>query len=149
MRRIAIALCLAMAGCASGGSASSPAEPSSVATTREASPTPSADASAATGEGAAPAELAGTWRRIVFDEEARLTLDGNGYNITRAGNIGSGSIEVIGDEIRFFNSTICDGEGVYTWTIEDERLRLTEVVEDPCTGRSEVFLRGTLGRVGP
>jgi hypothetical protein len=150
MRRIVVVIAwLAAAGCASGGSPSSPAVPSAAETTG--APVPSAPASATPSDaaGAAPDELAGTWRRVVFGEEALLTLDGNGYNITRAGNIGSGAIEVIDDQIRFDGSSLCDGEGIYTWTIEDERLRLTEVQEDPCTGRSEVFLRGTLGRVGP
>lgn len=99
------------------------------------------------GPGAAPAELAGTWRRVVLGETVLLTLDGTGYNIQRAGNFGSGAIEVIGDRIRFFNSTLCDGEGVYTWAFEDDRLRLTEVEEDPCSGRTDVLLRGTFGRV--
>lgn len=150
MRRIVVVIvCLAAAGCASGGSPSSPAVPSAAETTEPPVPSAPASATASDAAGAAPDDLAGTWRRVVFGEEALLTLDGNGYNITRAGNIGSGAIEVIGDQIRFYGSSLCDGEGIYAWTIEDERLRLTEVQEDPCTGRSEVFLRGTLGRVDP
>jgi hypothetical protein len=150
MRRIVIVIvCLAAAGCTSGGSPSSAGVPSAVETTGAPAPSAAASAPASEEAGAAPDELAGTWRRVVFGEEALLTLAGNGYNITRAGNIGSGAIEVVGDQIRFYGSSLCDGEGIYAWTIEEGRLRLTEVQVDPCTGRSEVFLRGTLGRVDP
>lgn len=108
-------------------------------------------ASASDAEGAAPPDLAGTWRRIVQGEEVILTLGGTGYNIQRAGNIGSGSIRVDGSEVRFSASTLCDGTGGYTWALEDGRLRLTEIEAeaDPCSGRTDVLLRGTFGRVEP
>jgi hypothetical protein len=104
-------------------------------------------AAASVTEGAAPYEIAGTWRRVVQGEEVLLTLDGTGYNIQRAGELGSGGIFVEGDEIRFLASTRCAETGLYRWNIEEGRLRLTEIEDDPCTGRTDVLLRGTFGRV--
>jgi hypothetical protein len=150
-----VALCLAACGEAAapatdllpstGGATAS--APGSAAASSTASVPASEPAEA--GPGSAPAELAGTWRRVVQGETVLLTLEGTGYNIQRAGNIGSGQIEVTSDQIRFFDSTLCDGEGVYTWTFEEDRLRLTEIEEDPCSGRTDVLLRGTFGRVDP
>jgi hypothetical protein len=75
-----------------------------------------------------------------------LTLDGTGYRIQRGAESGTGSISVDGDEVEFYGSNMCDGRGTYTWSLEDGRLRFTEVVHDPCD-RTNVLLRGTFGRV--
>jgi hypothetical protein len=83
----------------------------------------------------------------VLGEVVVLTLDGTGYHIQRGPESGSGRISVDGDEIEFYGSNRCDGRGTYEWSFEDERLRLTEIVEDPCGGRTDIFLRGTFGRV--
>ena len=97
----------------------------------------------------APPELAGRWRRNVQGETVILTLDGTGYHIQRGPASGSGRISVAGDEIEFYGSNLCDGDGTYTWSFDDGRLRFTEVVSDPCDGRTVVLLRGTFGRVEP
>ena len=129
----------------------SAAQPSAATTDATSLQSSVPSATPSTAEGIAPPELAGTWRRIVLGEEVILTLGGTGYNIQRAGNIGSGSIEVDGTHVRFSGSTLCDGIGGYTWAIEDGRLRLTEIEAeaDPCSGRTDVLLRGTFGRVEP
>jgi hypothetical protein len=88
------------------------------------------------------------WRRVVLGEEVHLTLRDTGYHIQRGPAAGSGRISVTGDQIEFFGSNLCDGRGTYTWSFEEERLRLTEI-DDPCSGRTDVFLRGTFGRVSP
>lgn len=108
-----------------------------------------ASPSASVTQGAAPPEIAGTWRRVVQGEEVLLTLDGTGYNIQRAGELGSGGVFVEGDEIRFLASSRCAETGLYRWTIEEGRLRLSEIEFDPCTGRTDVLLRGTFGPVEP
>jgi hypothetical protein len=144
---------IVVGGCAASGPASGAAEgrlspevPSADAAGPSASPQPSQTPGA--GPGSAPAELAGTWRRVVQGDTVLLTLDETGYNISRAGNFGAGRIEVTGDRIRFYDSTLCDGQGIYAWGFEDGRLRLTEVEDDPCSGRTDVLLRGTFGRDG-
>jgi hypothetical protein len=91
--------------------------------------------------------MAGTWRRVVQGKEVLLTLRDTGYRIQRAGEMGSGSIAVEDDVVTFFASSRCDGIGRYTWAIVEERLQLTEI-EDPCSGRTDVLLFGTFGRVG-
>lgn len=142
-RLAAIAVGLLLTACAS--EAASP--------TSEASPPRSAEPSAtrtaeptATPAAAAPPDLAGTWRRNVQREEVLLTLRDTGYRILRAGEMGSGSIAVDGAVITFFGSSRCAGIGQYRWAIEEGRLRLTEI-DDPCSGRTDVLLRGTFGRV--
>jgi hypothetical protein len=118
------------------------------------SPTPgtsavSSNAGATEPPDGAPRELAGRWRRNVQGETVILTLDGTGYHIQRGPASGSGRIAVDGDEIEFYGSNLCDGQGTYTWSFEEGRLRFTEIVADPCDGRTVVLLRGTFGPVDP
>ena len=144
-----VGACLLLASCASQVVESSGAAvlPSAASTNRR--PSEAASASAPSSADAAPAEIAGTWRRNVRGEVVLLTLQDHGYRIQRGGDVGSGRISVDGDRITFSHSNLCDGVGVYTWAIEDDRLRLTEIEEDPCSGRPDVLLLGTFGRVEP
>jgi hypothetical protein len=143
--------CLLLLGCAGDGGSSRDGQ------------TASADASVASGASAepskpgatqppiaaAPPELAGQWTRSVEGVQVILTLDDGGYRIQRGPAGGSGRISVEGDEIEFSGSNLCDGSGTYTWMLDDGRLRFTEIVADPCDGRTSVLLRGTFGRVDP
>jgi hypothetical protein len=144
VRALAIVAVLVLAGCATdvaGSPASSPsASPAAEATTTE-QPSPSIAADAA------PPELAGSWRRSIGGESYILGLAGNGYSVQVAGGSGAGRISVEGDRIQFSRSNRCpDGIGLYTWSIEDGRLRFTEVEPDPC-GRADFLPLGTWGRV--
>jgi hypothetical protein len=135
---------LVLVGCAADlrspdpSTSDTPAIPTAVPTVSPVQATPPANA--------APAELAGTWRRNLAGVEILLTLEDTGYLIRRGGNMGSGAISVDGDHIAFSGSSLCDGVGTYAWEIDEGRLRLTEI-EEPCTGRSEALVRGTFGRV--
>ena len=37
-----------------------------------------------------------------------------------------------GDQIRFFGSDLCEGEGTYTWSIDGGVLIFTPEGDDPC-----------------
>jgi hypothetical protein len=67
-----------------------------------------------------------------------LTITDFKYTIERLG-IGTGSIEVTGDQIRFFGSSLCSGDGVYRWSIEAGTLALAPVGEDPCANRADAI----------
>ena len=43
--------------------------------------------------------------------------------------------------------TLCEGSGTYQWAIDGDRLTLTPVDDDPCTGRSEVIIGYTYTHV--
>ena len=102
-------------------------------------------------EDEAPAELQGSWRTTLDEDlgghSVTLQLLPTSYRITRAGNQATGSISVNGDQIEFFGSTLCEGSGTYQWAIDGDRLTLTPVDDDPCTGRSEVIIGYTYTRV--
>ena len=97
-------------------------------------------------EGAAPPELEGTWRRSYEGDPLLLTLRGTGYTVQATGGTGAGGIIVEGDQITFSDSNRCEGTGVYTWEVVEERLRFTPVNDDPC-GRADFLPRASFGRV--
>jgi hypothetical protein len=148
------ALCLLLIGCGAdapgesdltgpGGPTAAPQESAS-ATPAPSLPGRSEDAAA----GAAPSDLAGTWRRSFEGAPLLLTLHDTGYFVQAAGGAGAGRIFVEGDRITFSDSNRCEGTGTYTWRIEEERLRFTLLGDDPC-GRVDFLLRATFGRVEP
>lgn len=139
--------CLLLAACGTELTGSPSATASRVAPTTTATRASTATPSATPAADAAPPEIAGTWRRNVQGELVLLTLRDNGYRIQRGPASGAGRISVDGDAITFSGSNLCDGAGTYAWAIEDERLKLTEIEEDPCDGRTDVLLLGTFGRV--
>lgn len=145
----ALTICVALVGCASRVVESINASPAATIDATLAVPSDTPRPSVTPAADVAPDELAGIWRRNVGGELVLLTMDGNGYSIQRGGALGSGRISVGGDRITFSGSNRCDGVGIYMWAIEDGRLRLTELEEDPCSGRTDVFLFGTFGRVEP
>ena len=148
------ALCLLLIGCGAaapgesdltGPAGRTPAPQETVSVTPAPSlPSHSEDASA----GAAPTDLAGTWRRSFEGAPLVLTLHETGYSVQAAGGAGAGRIFVEGDRITFSDSNRCEGTGTYTWSIEDERLRFTLMGDDPCA-RVDFLLRATFGRVEP
>ena len=87
----------------------------------------------------APAELQGRWQTVINDaDKPVLTITDFKYTIERLG-IGTGSIEVTGDQIRFFASNLCSGDGIYRWSIEGETLTLASLGADPCANRADAI----------
>jgi len=87
----------------------------------------------------APAALQGRWRTVINDNDKPvLTITDFKYTIERLG-IGTGSIEVHGDQIDFFGSNLCSGKGTYGWSIEGGTLTLTAVGADPCANRADAI----------
>ena len=73
-------------------------------------------------------------------DHVQLSLRGIVYRIYRGGDSASGTISVVGDEITFSGSSLCDGVGTYTWLIEGESLTFTAAEPaDPCGGRLPVL----------
>jgi hypothetical protein len=68
-----------------------------------------------------------------------LRLHENLYGITRGAGGATGKIAVAGDQITFYASTICDGTGLYSWSISEGKLTFVSVEPDPCGGRAEVL----------
>jgi hypothetical protein len=143
MVRRALPLVLLMA-CSGPGAPSDATTTTSTAPSTTAIPTTTTSAPVVTtteAPDAAPPELAGIWEgEVAPGDSVTLSFDGNSYTISRGGNSGSGRISVEGDIIRFYGSNLCDGEGTYRWTIEEDSLTL-EITEagDPCGGRRGVF----------
>ena len=67
-----------------------------------------------------------------------LTITDFKYTIERLG-MGTGGIEVHGDQISFSGSNLCPGTGTYTWSITDGVLMLQFVEADPCANRSDAI----------
>jgi len=87
----------------------------------------------------APAELQGKWRTSINDaDKPVLTITDFKYTIERLG-IGTGAIEVHGDQIDFFGSNLCSGRGSYTWSIDNGTLTLTAAGPDPCPNRADAI----------
>jgi hypothetical protein len=90
---------------------------------------------------AAPPELAGSWNTEIAGVPVTLRLNSTSYSIRRGDAMGSGSISVTGDQIAFSRSDLCEGTGVYSWTVEANTLTFVqEDPPDPCTGRSSVLI---------
>lgn len=96
----------------------------------------------------APAALQGRWRAEIAPSVARLTLKATSYTIDWLG-VGSGRIEVVGDEITFSSkpNPQCPGSGTYRWSIEGDKLHLEPVGPDPCPFRVDWARNKTYTRV--
>ena len=106
-----------------------------VATTLSPSP------SSTTASDAAPPELAGRWATEINGERWILSLTGTNYTVQVAGTSGGGRISVEGNQIRFYDSPMGPGDGLYEWTIDGETLTFTELQpSDPVSARD--FLMG-------
>jgi hypothetical protein len=86
-----------------------------------------------------------------MDEPGRLelTLTAGTYRIVRDRNTGTGKIAVTGDAVRFFGSSLCTGDGRYTWRVEGEQLTLTPVQPDECGGRADALVGITYTLIVP
>ena len=95
----------------------------------------------------APADLQGRWQTVINDaDKPVLTLTDFKYTIERLG-IGTGSIRVDGDQIVFFASNLCQGEGTYRWSIEGQTLTLAAVGPDPCPNRADAIRNRPFTRI--
>jgi hypothetical protein len=134
-----------LVGCAS--STPAPTGPSAEPTPQltpapPASPTATATPTATPGrtEPSEPPRLIGTWRTTLAGQPLSLNLTDTSYRIVRGGNVGEGSVRISGDEIEFFDSSLCRGTGAYRWSITDGVLSLVPTATEPCPGRAEALL---------
>jgi len=87
----------------------------------------------------APAELQGRWRTVINDaDKPQLWITDFNYTILRLG-MGTGGIEVAGDQIVFLGSNLCSGTATYHWAIAAGTLTLTSVSPDPCPNRADAI----------
>ena len=101
----------------------------------------------------APAELQGTWRLMSKGPEKGLLFVISDRHYRVPARLAHGDLAVDGDEILFFNATICgltlpQGIGRYRWTVKGNRLRFDPIEEDPCGGRSDILDGTAYERVG-
>lgn len=131
-------LSLSVIGCSQDTSRGSPPASSDPPQSTE---RPSATA-APTPEFPTPPELQGTWEAVSDSgSDLVLVIRDTGYRLTQSSTaIGSqsasGRVEVDGDEIVFSNATVCNGDGRYRWSIEDDVLRFEPIGSDACPGRT-------------
>jgi len=141
-------LALAACGQAAAPSSGPPTASLPVAAAPSASPT-ATRAPASTPEFPAPEELIARWQtELKPGDVVTLQLSESGYVITRFA-IGRGHIEVEGNEIRFSQSSLCEGgEGRYHWSIVGATLHFDPVGSDPCPSRVEVLKNVTYTKLG-
>jgi len=85
----------------------------------------------------APPELVGEWvAEVAEDDVIRLELTEKAFDITRFGTA-NGRIEVFDDEIVFSHSSLCVGDGRYTWTVSGDTLSFESVTPDECPDRAK------------
>jgi len=131
-------LLLSLVACSgqAGAPTSTPSATAAIATTPIAEPTSKPTSSPRT---PAPTELQGTWRTVINDaDKPALTITDFKYTIERLG-IGTGAVEVNGDQISFFGSNLCPGRGTYSWSIANGTLTLESVAPDPCANRADAI----------
>jgi hypothetical protein len=102
-------------------------------------PASAAPASASPSAASLPAALQGRWRAEIAPSVAILEFTAYGNHTIDWLNVGSGRVEVEGDEITFSGSgdPQCPGSGTYRWSIEGDNLHLEPVGTDPCPFRVE------------
>lgn len=116
--------------------ATSPSATADPTATEQPSPTPVANP--------VPSELLGSWEAEIvprvggFAPTATLRFTEGSYHIVRDPDISSGTVAVEGDEMWFSTGSVCQVEGTYRWTLEDEVLTF-EVLSDSCPGRNAVL----------
>jgi hypothetical protein len=123
-------------------------------TSTSAGTTTTAAATTTTDPDAVPTELIGAWRSELDDPNVGrvcLSLGARNYSINFCAHPGGGgTASVTGDTITFVSSMTMacpDGEGVYRWQIEDDRLTFTELEPpDPCVDRRDKLAVGDFTR---
>jgi hypothetical protein len=134
---LACSLALALAAC--GGDDDEQAPSAADGSMTDVATSPTAQVTTPTPD-PATAVLFGEWHtEISADDKVTLTLRDGRYAIRRGPAAGTGSLSATASEAVFANSNLCDGDGVYTWSIEDGALTFTSATSDPCGGRSEVL----------
>jgi hypothetical protein len=121
-------------------------------------PTPSATstiappASAPPG-GPVPTTLAGDWilRTTTPSTSPDLIFQGNRYQLVTSGGFSFGNVAVNGNEIDFFNGSVCriplpGGVGRYRWSLHNGVLQFTPLNADPCGGRTRPLANQTYVR---
>lgn len=85
-----------------------------------------------------PAELLGRWQvELSAADTLTLEIKDGAYVITRSGaDSGRGRLELVGETLVFSHSTICAGEGRYTWAIDGGKLQLASIAPDACPTRA-------------
>ncbi|MEP6638567.1 MAG: hypothetical protein ABJC39_04390 [Chloroflexota bacterium] len=96
--------------------------------------------------GPAPAQLIGTWTRVVStaNSGAVVTFTSNNFRVADSSGGANGSIVVNGNEIDFFNVKSCglflpSGVGRYEWGLQGTTLHFTPLNSDPCPVRDDHF----------
>jgi hypothetical protein len=162
MRAITLILAVAASIAACSTQAVATIEPTAASATAAPTGTSSAGASAtaasrtsppgATPAASIPAELLGRWRAETGLGVTILTFMAHGnYTVQPAlPNVGTGRIEVDGDEITFSSrpNPQCPGSGTYRWSIEGDELHLEPVGPDPCSVRADWAGNRTYARFG-
>lgn len=134
----------------------SSASPSSSATVSPiAAATSTAPAASPPPGGPAPAQLIGTWTRVVTaaDSAAVVTITTSGFQVADKLGGGSGDLVVNGNEIDFFNVLQCGlvlphGVGRYQWRLRGTTLHFVPLNHDPCPVRHRHFANQDFSRSG-
>lgn len=128
LRLTAVAVVLfATTGCGGGGGGDTVTKPTPSSPVSPVSP--------------APLALQGVWVTTLTGsgQKVTLTLGATDYRINRGANQASGTIAVTDNQIKFSDSTACNGDGTYRWVINGTSLLFTTDAPDACPGRSEVL----------
>jgi hypothetical protein len=135
-----------LAACGSSANPTSSATAPAAATTTVAASSATATAASRPPGGPAPAQLIGTWTRVISnpDDSAVVTLTPNGFRVVDTLGGGNGEIVVNGNEIDFFNVPQCGlvfpkGVGRYQWRVQGTKLHFAPLNSDPCPVRHGHF----------
>jgi hypothetical protein len=102
---------------------------------------------------AVPITLAGDWmlRGTTPSTSPDLVFQGNRYQLITSGGFSFGNVAVNGNEIDFFNGSVCriplpGGVGRYRWSLHSGVLQFTPLTADPCGGRTRPLANRTYVR---
>lgn len=103
--------------------------------------------------GAVPMTLSGDWilRGTTASISPDLVLQANTYELITSGGISFGNVAVNGNEIDFFNGSVCriplpGGVGRYRWSLHSGVLQFAPLNADPCGGRTRPLANQTYVR---
>jgi hypothetical protein len=103
--------------------------------------------------GAVPMTLAGDWilRTTTPSTSPDLVFQANTYELITNGGMSFGNVAVNGNEIDFFNGSICrislpGGVGRYRWSLHSGVLQFAPLNADPCGGRTKPLANQTYVR---